>query len=92
MHLLFFLNHSYKGYTKFSKISKKCSQLKKRLSFLISVHGKKTKTVYNAIIVTIFKYLMVIFRPFEQCASNGELQKLLTKVNKIGSRIIVFIT
>lgn len=35
---------------------------------------------------------MEIFRPFEQCASNGELQKLLTKVNKIGSRIIVFIT
>lgn len=46
MHLLFFLNHSYKGYTKFFKISKKCSQLKKRLSFLISVHRNKTKTVY----------------------------------------------
>lgn len=44
--------------------------------------GKKL-SVYNAIIVTIFKYLMVIFRPFEQCASNGDLQKLLTKVNKI---------
>lgn len=35
---------------------------------------------------------MVIFRPFEQCASNGELQKLRTKVNKVGSRIIVFVT
>lgn len=34
MHLLFCLNHSYKGYTKFSKISKKCSQLKKRFKFL----------------------------------------------------------
>lgn len=48
MYLLFLLNHSYKDYTKFSKTSKKCSQLKKkRLNFLISVHGKKTKTVYT---------------------------------------------
>lgn len=28
---------------------------------------------------------MVILRPFEECASNGDLQKLLTKVNKIAA-------
>lgn len=43
MHLLFFLNHSYKGYTKFFKISKKCSQLKKRLSFLYQYTEKKLR-------------------------------------------------
>lgn len=49
MHLLFFLNHSYKGYTKFSKISKKCSQLKKKKIKIFDIGTWKKKNLRQCI-------------------------------------------
>mgnify|MGYP001857288615 CR=1 FL=1 len=55
--------------------------IEKKIKFLDISKWKKLRQCIQCIIVTIFKYLMVIVKPFERCTSNGELLKLLTKVN-----------
>lgn len=57
--------------------------IEKKIGFLIEVHGeKKLRQCIQCHYSNNIQISNGNIQPFEQCASNGDLQKLLTKVNK----------